>query len=289
MIRITTDKIINSDINIFGEWLVKETKKNTLPFEHIIINNFLSDDYYNLIKNILPESPTDKWYKYENPLEIKYLIDNLDLIHPSINNIFYALSHEIVIDKLKDIFDIPNLEYDPYLHGAGLHYQPRYGRLNMHLDYEKHPFSDKQRKLNIILYLNDEWNKEWNGDTQLWNNNMTECMCKSYPTINTAIIFYTGENSWHGVPETILCPTNIYRKTLAFYYVSDITNKNDINKFGSNVDGYRTKAVFVKRPHEPYDERMEQLYKIRPHRLITKEDMNEIWSDWSINMNYESS
>ena len=39
-----------------------------------------------------------------------------------------------------------------------------YGRLNMHLDYEKHPIlENRQRRLNIIYYLNDRMERrmEW--------------------------------------------------------------------------------------------------------------------------------
>jgi hypothetical protein len=160
---------------------------------------------------------------------------------------------------------------------------PRNGRLNMHLDYEKHPIINKQRRLNIIMYLNDDWNEEWNGATELWDENMEKCIIKSFPKKNTAILFVTTEKSWHGVPEIILCPKNINRKTIAFYYISDIINKSSTLKLGSNDTGYREKAVFVRRPQEPYDERMEKLYKIRPYRLITKSDMEEIYPDW----NYE--
>ena len=101
---------------------------------------------------------------------------------------------------------------------------------------------------------------------------------------NTAIIFVTTEQSWHGVPNIIQCPNDIYRKTLAFYYVSDIKNEKNVDKLGANENGFRKKAVFVKRPSDPYDERMEALYKIRPHRLITDQDMQNIWSDWNITL-----
>ena len=46
--------------------------------------------------------------------------------------------------------------------------------------------------------------------------------------------------------------------------------------------GYRTKATFVKRPQDDEDERMNELYKIRPYRRIEKEDMDKIWPDWKI-------
>ena len=50
------------------------------------------------------------------------------------------------------------MEYDPYLHGAGLHAHPRNGRLNMHLDYEKHPIlEDKERRLKTADALRAMW------------------------------------------------------------------------------------------------------------------------------------
>ena len=288
-IKITQENINNSNTNIFGDWFnnFSNNDKNTLsinPFPYIIIPEFINTEYYNKIKELFPSKPDEKWWKYENPLEVKYALDNLELMDPTISNIFYSLSHSDVVDKFKKIFNIPELEYDPYCHGAGLHMHPRYGRLNMHLDYEIHPISNKQRRLNIILYLNDDWKPEWNGDTQLWDNTISECIVKSYPKGNTAFVFVTTEQSWHGVPETILCPHDMYRKTLAFYYVSDLKNDKNVDKKGADETGFRTKAVFIKRPSDPQDERMEKLYAIRPHRLITTEDMKEIWNDWDITL-----
>ena len=176
---------------------------------------------------------------------------------------------------------IDNIEYDPYLNGAGLHAHPKNGRLNMHLDYEKHPHTNKQRRLNVILYLSKEWNEEWNGHTELWNKDMTECKVKSPVKFNTAFIFKTNNISWHGLPEKITCPKGVTRKSIAYYYVSPIENEPDTKKYGSNESGYRTKAAFIKRPQDPTDERIEQLYKIRPYRLIEQKDIDEIWPEWN--------
>ena len=263
-------------LDMFGNWFKLDSPPDVVsnPFDHVIIPNFLDDMYYSKLQNVLPKKPSNEWWKYENPLEVKYALDNLQLMDPMVENIFYALSHEKIITKMQHIFNIPNLEYDPYCHGAGLHMHPRNGRLNMHLDYEKHPITNKQRRLNVILYLNDDWQTEWNGDTQLWNNDMTKCMVKSYPKSNTAIIFVTTDQSWHGLPEIISCPEDMYRRTLAFYYVSEFTNC-------ANMDQCRSKAVFVKRPGDPEDKRMEELFKIRSHRLITKNDLDQIWPGWT--------
>jgi len=273
MEKINNLKIKSCNYDIFGEWINNDLKINKNTYDHIIIDNFIDPLYYDKIQKCLPNKPDENWWKYENPLEVKYALDDFELMDPLIQNIFYALSHDKIINKLRNIFNISNLEFDPFCHGGGLHMHPKYGRLNIHLDYEKHPITNKQRRLNIILYLNDMWNNDWNGDTQLFSTDLKECIVKSYPKSNTAIIFITNDNSWHGVPEIIKCPENIYRKTLAYYYVSD---------FDDNKICYRPKAKFAKLPNQPYDERMEKLNEIRSNRLITKEDLQKIWSDWNI-------
>ena len=111
---------------------------------------------------------------------------------------------------------------------------------------------------------------------------MEKCIVSSPVKFNTAIIFKTNEISWHGLPEPIKCPENVYRKSLAYYYVSPIVTESKESKFGNDGSGYRTKATYVKRPKDPLDERMEQLYQIRPFRLITQKDLAEIYPDWEL-------
>jgi len=270
-------------MSIFGEWFNNEIKVNETPFNHIIIDNFLSDKYYNTIIDSIPKSINENFWKYHNPIEVKYVLDKKEHISNEINELINHLSNEDFIDKIREIFKIYDIEIDNTLHGSGIHYHPNRGRLNIHLDYEKHPIlEDKQRRINIIFYLNDEWKEEWNGATELWNEDMTKCITKCYPSKNKVIIFETTEMSWHGVPDIINCPENIYRKTLALYYVSPLISKPEKNKLGACEEGYRKKAIFVKRPQDKYDEKMNKLYNIRPFRRITEDDMKEIWSDWNI-------
>lgn len=289
MIKIDQDDINSCNVDIFGDWLndlsLTDQFLNAKPFEHIIIDNFLKREYAEQVYESFPTNiEQQNWWKYCNPLEVKYANDDLEKLPNNIQNIFYALSCTKIIKKMSEISNIPDLEYDEYLHGAGLHIMPRYGRLNMHLDYEKHPLTNKERRLNIILYLTKDWNHEWNGETQLWNSDMTECITKSYISFNRAIIFKTNDISWHGLPEIITCPQGVLRKSLAYYYVSPLTTKKSSEKYGANEDGYRAKASFIKRPLDPYDPRMEKLFQIRSQRRITQQDMIEIWPDWDFKM-----
>ena len=273
----------------FGDWKenINELKSNFInakPFEHIIIPNFLNKEYAELLHS---QFNTDNlndpniWHKYNNPIEVKYANDNIDKMEKDISELFYILSTHQITNLFSKLSNIDDLEFDPYLHGAGLHVHPRDGRLNMHLDYEKHPISGKERRLNLILYLTKHWNSDWNGDTQLWDEKMENCVVKSNVIFNTAIIFKTNDISWHGLPEKITCPENVYRKTFAYYYLSNITTNEKITKFGNDGTGYRSKAAFIKRPQDPYQEEMEELYKIRPYRRIEKEDLIKIWPEWN--------
>ena len=279
--KIKKNLINKLNFNIFGSWINNPEEltnkfNNAKPFEHIIINNFLKKEIAEKISNEYPEN-LDDYHHYNNPLEIKYAYDNIDNMSDSIKNVFYALCTNKIIDALKLVTNNNKLEYDPTCHGGGLHIHPNNGRLHMHLDYEKHPtLKNKQRYLNIILYLTKDWKDYWGGQTELWNDDMTECKVKSSIIFNTALIFKTTEKSWHGLPEPIKCPEDKFRKTLAFYYLVPLESKSVVsqnNKKGAGEDGHRTKAVFTKRPQDPYDPLIEKLYKIRPHRRITPEDL----------------
>ena len=61
--------------------------------------------------------------------------------------------------------------------------------------------------------------------------------------------------------------------TLACYYVMRLSSKPNPNKLGADESGYRKKAVFTKRPQDPYDPLLEKLYKIRPYRRIEESDL----------------
>ena len=268
--------------SLFGVWInniedLKTQFLNADPFEHIIIPNFLNEEYAEELSKKFPEDvESGKWYKYDNPLEKKYARDDIQNFPVCLKQFFYLLSTGEVTSAFSELSNIENLECDPYLHGAGLHAHPKDGLLHMHLDYEKHPHMEKERRLNMILYMSKDWKEEWNGETQLWDKNMENCIVKSRVKFNTAIIFKTNEKSWHGLPEKICCPEGILRKSIAYYYVSPIITGSKTEKFGNDGSGYRTKATYTKRPQDPFCEKMDKLYKIRPFRLITQQDLDNL-------------
>jgi Rps23 Pro-64 3,4-dihydroxylase Tpa1-like proline 4-hydroxylase len=100
------------------------------------------------------------------------------------------------------------------------------GKLNTHLDYSIHPKLNLQRKINIIIYLNKDWDPSWGGSLGLWSHNPetrqpNELINKIECVFNRAVIFDTTMNSWHGLPDAISCPDNRSRNSLAVYYLCE--------------------------------------------------------------------
>jgi hypothetical protein len=115
---------------------------------------------------------------------------------------------------------------DPGLHGGGWHIHGAGGNLNPHLDYSIHPKLKLQRKLNIIVYLSSGMRPDHGGHLGLWKHDPEtfspgDLVQEYEPAFNTAVIFDTTRNSWHGMSRPLQVPPGVYRKSIAVYYLCD--------------------------------------------------------------------
>ena len=186
---------------------------NKLFFLHII-DNFLSSSTDNLLDDF--NFSDDNYYIYNNCFEKKKALKTLP---DNSRKVLDFLNSENFLEKLKNLTGIINLEIDPTFHGSGLHLYENGSFLTKHLDYSINPNTGKQRRLNIILYLND-WDEAWGGALELYDIESKKITQKIYPKKNRAVIFETNDFSLHGV-EKINCPPNIQRQILTCFYVSE--------------------------------------------------------------------
>lgn len=202
------------------------------PFQHSIKDNFLDKNLAIELSNDFIDYNDSKWFFYDNPLEHKKTINNWYTFPSTTYKFFSYLNSDEFITKLKNEFKIDSLYPDPGLHGAGWHIHGQGGKLNIHLDYNIHPKLNFQRKLNLILYLSQEWNPAWGGNLEFWSHDKEINQPKKLEKIieckfNRAVIFDTTQNSWHGFSKEILCPPNLYRKSIAMYYLTDLPSQTD--------------------------------------------------------------
>jgi len=202
------------------------------PFDHWIIDDFFSPDKAQSITENFPAYDDERWYFYKNPIENKKTLQDWLRFPPEIYQTLQDLCSHDFIDTIKLMTGIKNLYPDYGLHGGGLHMHGRGGNLNIHKDYSIHPRLKLQRKLNLIVYMSNDWDSTWGGGLELWSNNPKtnrpkELVKTIEPKFNRAILFDTTQNSWHGLPKPLTCPEGKYRKSLAVYYLTDIDENTE--------------------------------------------------------------
>ena len=202
------------------------------PFDHWIIDDFFPLDKAQRITENFPAYDDERWYFYENAIENKKTLQDWLRFPPDIYQTLQELCSNEFIETIKSMTGIKNLYPDYGLHGGGLHMHGRGGNLNIHKDYSIHPRLKMQRKLNLIVYMSNDWDPAWGGGLELWSNNPETNRPKELikiiePKFNRAILFDTTQNSWHGLPKPLTCPDGKYRKSLAVYYLTDVDKNTE--------------------------------------------------------------
>lgn len=181
------------------------------PFKHIILKDLFYDLQlkWSLIDFNLQ---VKEWIKKDASTSKKWSFNNLlTLTETHFYNSFLLPPW---LQFLERITGIPNLIPDPYFFGGGFHNIPRGGFLKMHVDFNIHDKWRLDRRLNVLIFLNENWKPEWGGDLILGEN----AEVKIPPLFNTTVIFETTDKSWHGHPEPLTCPEGESRKSIALYY-----------------------------------------------------------------------
>ena len=60
--------------------------------------------------------------------------------------------------------------------------------LKIHSDFYLHQYLKIDRRLNLLLYLNDDWKDEYGGHLELWDKTMT--ICDKKINLNSIIYVY---------------------------------------------------------------------------------------------------
>ena len=231
--------------------LISKEKKNDYlnanPFPSIILDDFFNVTFLNKVLEEFPDlSKIDSSQNYKNINEVKYTNNVYKNFPNTIKRLFDFMNSNFFLEFLQKITSIEEkLISDKDLNGGGLHEIKTGGKLKVHTDFSRHPTLDLDRRINILIYLNKNWDKNYGGDLEFWNQDMSLCKKKISPNFNKLVIFSTNDFSNHGHPDPINCPDNLSRKSIALYYfskgrpISDLNNKNFKNKtYFKSRDGF---------------------------------------------------
>ncbi|NQY56586.1 MAG: 2OG-Fe(II) oxygenase [Ilumatobacteraceae bacterium] len=195
------------------------------PFPHIVIDDFLADDVFRAAVAEFPPIDRREWTSYVHLNERKYGNPHPDSWEPPLQQIARDLTSKQMVTWLQALTGFPELLADWSMDGGGLHQTFRGGHLNLHADFTAHHTQRNwRRRVNLLLYLNPEWDDAWGGHLELWDADRSRCVEKVAPTGNRAVIFTTDADSYHGHPDPLQCPEGEARRSLALYYFEEQAN-----------------------------------------------------------------
>ena len=201
-----------------------KTFKENSPFQHCVIDGFFNENFARKLSSEIPLYDDQAWYTYNNQIEIKKACNNWNLFPKNTYQTFSFLNSREFLTYLEDILEMTPLYSDMGLNGGGWHIHRSGGRLNPHLDYSVHPKMGLERVVNLIVYLNPNWQEAWGGHFGLWSHSNEEGQPDKLekevaPIFNRAVLFNTTQNSWHGISSELNAPNGECRKSIATYYL----------------------------------------------------------------------
>ncbi len=189
---------------------------NASPFPHIVIDNFIDPA---VLRRVVDEFPGREKGRFSDAYsQLKTGYTHGQIRSAFVQDLLNALNSAPFLMFLQKLTGIRGLVSDAHYTGGGLHETARGGHLAIHADFNIHPHTKLQRRLNLILFLNDDWEESWGGSLELWDQDMKACRKSVAPVMARAVIFNTDSNSYHGHPDPLLCPPEVMRRSIALYY-----------------------------------------------------------------------
>ena len=130
------------------------------------------------------------------------------------------LNSPVSLKTIEEITGINKLIPDPYLNGGGLHLSIEGGTLSPHTDFHFYEKLNLYRRVNLILYLNENWTEIDGGQLELALPNDSAPAVRVEPIFGRIVIFRTDDNSVHGFTNQV--GIGKVRRSIALYYYTSV-------------------------------------------------------------------
>jgi Rps23 Pro-64 3,4-dihydroxylase Tpa1-like proline 4-hydroxylase len=216
-------QIVNSTINLTK--LAKEnqaTYQSADPFPCIFFDDFFDLEFLTNINQEFSNLDTLAEDKYSDANQLhKQTLSSYEKMDRYSQQLIDFLHSAPFLKFLQVLTGIEEpLIPDPMLEGGGYHETKTGGFLKLHVDFNKHYRTKLDRRINLLVFLNPNWEESYGGEIELWNETLTKKEFSALPIFNRIVLFNTTSSSFHGQPNPITCPENITRKSIALYYYS---------------------------------------------------------------------
>ena len=192
------------------------------PFRHVVIQPFFDVDFLDRLRAEFPAFDQGNARNEAGHIAGKSVVERIRSLGPAYAELDDRIQSAEFLDLISALTGIPDLRYDPHYFGGGTHENRRGQDLDPHVDFNRHPLTGWHRRLNLIVYLNPEWEDAWGGSLELHSDprRADNQMTLVTPVLNRAVIFETTEWSWHGFSR-IAPPEDrpeLTRRSIALYF-----------------------------------------------------------------------
>jgi hypothetical protein len=198
------------------------------PFPHVALDGFFPEEAVRAAARAVP-APDARWVRRERDEAVKWGLPHEHLMPEPLRALIRELQSGAFLGFLTELTGIRGLISDPYLEGGGVHQIERGGYLHIHADFNQHSRMKVHRRLNLLLFLNEDWREEYGGHLELWDVDMSRCVKRYLPVFNRAVVFNVTDLSFHGHPHPLTCPEGTSRRSIALYYYTAVRPAHELS------------------------------------------------------------
>ena len=205
--------MINFEFLFNNKERLREQYLSAKPFPHLVITEICDPEKIRDLYQSIPvlENKSRDYLFAGNKFEKSHYFE--------LGPLFKELFDDLKSDRMNDFLSFltgKRTFVDPDNHGGGLHQGRGNSFLDMHLDYNYHPlYPNWWREMNLLLYLNHEWQESYGGQLKL-RDLRTDEEAELSVDFNTLVIQQCGDYTLHGYDPTNF-PEGVFRTSIATY------------------------------------------------------------------------
>jgi Rps23 Pro-64 3,4-dihydroxylase Tpa1-like proline 4-hydroxylase len=168
---------------------IRRAFQEARPFRHVQIDDFLEPEVCDALLRDFPSFDTKKATNEMGHVGGKTAIENVGSVSPFYSKFYNFINSQPFLDTMSKITGIPDLIADETLFGGGTHENLDGQYLDTHIDSTIDERRMLHRRMNLLIYLNKEWEESWGGSIELHSNPRnpdTDEVKSSLPLFNRA-------------------------------------------------------------------------------------------------------
>lgn len=193
------------------------------PWPHLVIDGFCDPRWLEQVR--LEAVAIERSKRYAKFLDRKTDHNKFaflpDVVGPETARLANFLNCGAFLGFLEKLTGISGLLADPSYFGGGVHKILPGGFLEIHADFNHLKRYNLERRLNLLLYLNKNWQPSYQGDLEMWDRSSMTRVAAIAPVFNRCVIFSTTAESLHGHPAPLASPAGTERMSLALYFYTN--------------------------------------------------------------------